>query len=195
MDAYSVNDCPKCGTNLTTPDPGQPGKLQILCNLNNEGGAQEDVDILGQLSEEGYLKAYPEERRARAFIEFCRDGDLEAVLDLLQDDDEEDDVLATDVLRYQDQLREMQSTLQAAIAGGNQNIAWLLLYLATDMPLDQLPHELVQQAQSIGLQRGDIVGKADVRSLKDLQGRTAEQIAMQVGDPWTSWIGTGRLFL
>lgn len=145
-----------------------------------------------QLSEEGYLKAYPEERRARAFLEFCRQGDLEATLDVLQDDDEEDD-LATDVLRYQDQLSEMQSTLQAAILGGNQDIAWLLLYLASDLPLDQFPSDLVQQAQTIGLHRGDTVGKADVRALKDLSGRTAEQIASEVGGPWRGWIGNGRL--
>lgn len=178
---------------MTSPDPAQPGKQRLLCHLNNEGGQQEDVDILPELSEEGYLKAYPEERRARAFIEFCRQGDLEATLGVLQD--EEEDELATDVLRYQDQLSEMQSTLQAAVVGGNENVAWLLLYLASDLPMDQLPPILVEQAQGMGLERGDTVGKPDVRGLKDLQGRNAENIAMETQGPWMSWLGTGRLSL
>ena len=160
----------------------------------NEGGQQEGVDILPELSEEGYLKAYPEERRARAFIEFCRQGDLDATLGVLQDEEEEDE-LATDVLRYQDQLAEMQTTLQAAVIGGNHDIAWLLLFLASDMPLDLFPPHLLQQAQAIGLDRGDVMGKSDVRGLKDLQGRSAEQVAAEVQGPWTSWLGTGRLSL
>ena len=166
--------------------------MRILCDLNNEGGAQEEVDIMPQLSEEGYLKAYPEERRARAFMEFCRQGDLEATLNVLQDEDDEDD-LATDILRYQDQLSEMQSTLHAAVIGGNQEVAWLLLYLASDLPLEQFPEGLIQQAETIGIGRSDNMGRADVRALKDLEGQTAEQFAADIGGPWESWLGTGRL--
>ena len=187
-----MNNCPSCASNLTSQDPSQPGKQIILCDTNNEAGLQEKIDILPQLSEEGYLKAYPEERRARAFIEFCREGDLEATLGVLQDDEDEDD-LATDILRYQDQLNDMQSTLHAAMMGGNQDVAWLLLYLASDLPLDQFPADLIAQAQAIGLERGDTVGKPDVRSLKDLQGRNAQDIATAVGSPWSAWVDTGRL--
>ncbi|KAL9051525.1 MAG: hypothetical protein Q9162_005954 [Coniocarpon cinnabarinum] len=139
IDAYSIDKCPSCGAILVTPDPLQPERQVLLCNLTNEGGYQEAVNILPELSEEGYLKAYPEDRKARAFMEFCRQGDLEAVLGVLQDEDDEDDQLATDVLRYQDQIREMQSTLHAAVIGQNESVVWLLLYLASDFPLDQFP--------------------------------------------------------
>ena len=188
-----MNSCPSCGAILTSSDPLQSGKQRLLCNITNEGGFQEDIDILPDLSEEGYLRAYPEEQKARAFIAFCRQGDLDAVFGVLQVEDDDD--LAPDVLRYQDQLNNMQSTLHAAIIGGNESVAWLLLYLASDLSTDQFPTNLLQEARSMGLQRGDDTGKADVRSLKDLDGRFAEHIASQMEGTWANWIGNARLAL
>src|SRR5690242_17088937 len=54
---------------------------------------QTDLDILPLLTEESYLKAYPEDRKCRAFLEFCREGDYKAIVEMLQDDEigEDDD--------------------------------------------------------------------------------------------------------
>ena len=126
LDSYSMSECPTCGRNLimTTASSEQ----QLLCNLKNEGGIQEGLDILPILTEESYLKAYPEERRCRAFLEFCGEGDVEAIIDLLNDSDGEDGEEAPeqgagyniDVLRYQDQLGSMSSGLHVAVQ--NQKI-------------------------------------------------------------------------
>lgn len=172
---------------------------KILCNIRNEGGFQESVDILPELAEESYLKAYPEERRARAFLHFCRQGDLQAILSTLQDDDDDDedsedeDPLAFDILRYQDQLQDQQSALHCAVISGNPEVAWLLLYLASDLPLDQFPPALLEQAQALNLERSDNTGKVDIRRLKDTPGRTAEGLAAEVGGPWQDWLSKGRL--
>lgn len=179
--------------------------------LHNEGGVQEGLDILPLLEEESYLRAYPEERRARAFLEFCREGDVGAVVEVLLRGVEEEDEEgqgedggeegqrgerrpAVDVLRYQDSVNGMQSALHAAVAGGNREIAWLLLLLASRLPLEQFPSEVFQEAEVVGLMRThDVAHKLDVRSLRDSSGRSAEDVARDLGGVWADWTGKGRL--
>ncbi|KAG9678860.1 hypothetical protein KCU69_g12739, partial [Aureobasidium melanogenum] len=67
IDEYQVTECPSCHQNLLTPGPS--GGQQLLCTLHNEGGVQENLDILPILTEEAYLHAYPEDRISRAFLE------------------------------------------------------------------------------------------------------------------------------
>ncbi|GME28983.1 uncharacterized protein LTHEOB_848 [Neofusicoccum parvum] len=196
LDAYSVTDCPNCHSSIVSvaPDGGQ----QVLSNIHNEGGQQQNIDILPLLSEEGYLKAYPEERKCRAFLEFCREGDVDAVIAMLQDDDSDDedtiqDGSKIDILRYQDTLGEMQSGLHAAVQGGSEEIVWLLLLLASNLDHSQFPQEVFQAAKNFGVEREDQAGKEDIRSLKDAQGRTAEALAAELGGVWAGWPGTGRL--
>lgn len=170
----------------------------MLSNIHNEGGQQHNVDILPLLSEEGYLKAYPEERKCRAFLEFCRDGDVEAVIAMLQDDESDDeDVMQDgqqiDILRYQDTLGEMQSGLHAAVQGGSEEIVWLLLLLASKLDYSQFPQEVFEAAKRFGVEREDQSGKEDIRTLRDAQGRTAEALAAELGGVWAGWPGTGRL--
>ena len=109
LDSYSLSECPKCGRNLITTTP--LGEEQLLCNLKNEGGLQEGFDLLPVFTEECYLKTYPEERKGRAFLDLCGEGDVKAIVDLLSDDGEENEEDSgqgvghtIDVLRYQDQL-------------------------------------------------------------------------------------------
>ena len=167
---------------------------------------QEDLDILPLLTEEAYLKTYPHERKCRAFLEFCREGDLQAVIGIIQEgdeDDDEDEAVAmedengqkaeVDMLRYQDPLGDMQSGLHAAVTAGSREIAWLLLLLASSLDLLQFPPEVFQEAAALGIMREDQTGKVDIRSLKDSQGRSAEQLAAEMGGVWTGWPGTGRL--
>lgn len=175
----------------------------VVVTLSNEGGVQKDLDIGPLLAEEAYLRTHPGERRCRAFLELCREGDVGAVIGLLEscddenDDDEEEGprVPAVDVLRYQDGLAGGASGLHAAVAASSREIAWLLLLLASELPLEEFPALVFQEAAGLGVMRQDQHGRADIRSLKDAQGRTAEDIAAEVGGVWHGWVGSGRLAL
>jgi len=178
--------------------------------MHNEGGFQKQIDIFPLLQEESYLRAYPEERKCRAFLEFCREGDHRAIVDLLKscaedaDDDDEGDDMDTDdeplsrktadeILRYQDPIADMQSGLHAAAANGHREVAWVLLLLASEYPELSFPAIVFQEAASLGAMREEQEGKIDVRSLRDAHGRTAEDVAKEAGVIWNGWIGNGRL--
>ena len=192
-----MSECPNCGRSLITNAP--LGEQQLLCNLKNEGGLQERLDILPILTEESYLKAYPEERRCRAFLEFCGEGDVEAIVGLLNDGDdkeeeyEENSAHRIDVLRYQDQIGSMGSGLHVAVQNQRMEVAWLLLFLASTLEIDQFPAAVLQAAQNLEVKREDQSGKVDIRSLKDSQGMTAEQRAHGMEGMWTEWLQSGRL--
>ncbi|KAL9104690.1 MAG: hypothetical protein Q9163_000368 [Psora crenata] len=197
LDAYSVTECPSCGKYLTSTSIN--GQQQILCDLKNEGGLQKSLDILPLLAEETYLKAYPEERKCQAFLEFCGDGDIAAIVDLLKDDDDQMNseqgaaVMDIDVLRYQDHIRTMNSALHVAIQNQQECVAWLLLLLASNLDQSQFPAALLGYAEELGLKRNDLTGKVDIRTLRDAEGMTAEQRAASVGGIWENWIRVGRL--
>jgi hypothetical protein len=215
LDAYELAKCPNCSREIvTSPASGSSSAgeeaQQILVDLNNEGGLQQQIDIFPILKEESYLKAYPEERKCRAFLEFCREGDHRAICDLLKsgheqlgdaniDVDEMNDAVAApskspdEILRYQDPIGEMASGLHAAAANGHREVAWLLLLLASQLPELEIPALVFQEAAVLGVMREDQEGKVDIRSLRDAQGRTAEDVAKEVGVIWNGWIGNGRL--
>ncbi|KAF2201291.1 hypothetical protein GQ43DRAFT_471911 [Delitschia confertaspora ATCC 74209] len=226
LSAYQITQCPSCSSSITTPDP-ETGSPQILVTYTNEGGVQKDLDILPLLSEESYLKAYPEERRARAFLEFCREGDFESVLQLLLDDEDEDEdedveedegegVMDTDnkgkgrsheghehthtkmspdaLLRYQDPLQDNQSALHCAVLSQSREIAWLLLLLASTLPLTEFPAQVFQEAEVRGIMRAPNVEElVDIRTMRDTEGRSADDLAKVIGGVWRGWEGTGRL--
>lgn len=190
LDAYTVHECPHCSAELLTTSSN--GVQQLLCTLNNEGGLQSDLDILPLLSEEAYLKTYPEERKCRAFLEFCREGDLQAIVGMLQEGDEDDDEdeavedeqgekREVDMLRYQDPLGDMQSGLHAAVTAGSREVAWLLLLLASNLDLQQFPPEVFQEASVLGIMRNDqdVASKVDIRELKDTDGKSAADLAQE----------------
>ena len=190
-DNYELTKCPACAQDLAAGD-------QILVEYRNEGGLQRDLDILPLLREEAYLRAYPEETKCRAFIEFCREGDHRAVAELLtshqtpdEDEMDEDDPSQTktidEILRYQDPLADMQSGLHAAVANESREVAWLLLLLASPLPESDFPALVFQEAASLGIMREDQQGKVDIRSLRDAHGRTAAGIAEEVGVIWNGW--------
>ena len=197
LDAYSITECPKCNGNLISLS--ETGEQQLLCDLKNEGGLQEGLDILPILTEESYLKAYPEERRCRAFLEFCAEGDVEAIVDLLQDtqDDEEERGTSmgcdTDILRYQDQIGSLGSGLHVAVKSRQVEVAWLLLFLASNLAIDRFPKEVLQTVQEFELLREDQSLKVDIRSLRDAEGNTAEHYAANTDGAWDEWLNSGRL--
>jgi hypothetical protein len=207
LEAYEITECPNCGKNIASTS--STGAQQVLCNLRNEGGLQEGLDILPLLSEESYLKAYPEDRKCRAFLEFCREGDYKAIIGMLQDDeveeDDEDEEMADSdeagnkevgidrMLRYQDPIGDMQSGLHAAVQAQSREVAWLLLLLASNYDLTEFPPLVFQEAASMGIMRGLTEDKVDIRSLRDANGKTAEDVANEVGGVWHGWTGNGRL--
>jgi len=163
--------------------------------MNNEGGTQRNLDILPLLTEESYLKAYPEDRKPRAFLEYCREGDVEAIVSMLHhdsDDSSSEDDGNLEFLWYQDPIGDMQSGLHAAVVGGSREVAWLLLLMASELDLMSFPPEVFQEAAALGIMRGDMAGKTDIRTLRDAQGRTAEMLANDEG-VWHGWGRTGRL--
>ncbi|KAK3698801.1 hypothetical protein LTR37_016805 [Vermiconidia calcicola] len=216
LDAYELATCPSCSREIVSlPTPGSSSSTaeqRLLVDLNNEGGSQQQIDIFPILKEESYLRAYPEERKCRAFLEFCREGDSRAITDLIkscfdQPDDDNADVEADDVdgesnvpdkrpdevLRYQDPIGGMESGLHAAAANGHREVAWLLLLLASQLPELDIPAFVYQEASALGVMRGDQKGRVDIRSLQDANGRSAEDVAKDTGVVWTGWIGNGRL--
>jgi len=226
LDTYEVSRCPACNVDITSYPAGgssssssnTDSQPRILVNMNNEGGLQESIDIFPILQEESYLRAYPEERKCRAFLEFCREGDHKAIVDLLNSGDDEDDSdedeamdegdenhnrshpmsgpskTPAEILRYQDPLGGMQSGLHAAAANGHREVAWLLLLLASDLPQAEFPPLVFQEAASMGVMREENDGLTDIRSLRDAAGRSAEDVAAQEGGVvWNGWIGNGRL--
>ncbi|WPH00275.1 Hypothetical protein R9X50_00309900 [Acrodontium crateriforme] len=193
-----LTQCPACAQQLlTTSSHGMP---QILVEYHNEGGDQKDLDVLPILREEAYVRFHPNERKARAFLELCREGDHRAVAGLLfndDEDDEDDDVPspppASEILRYQDPLADHQSALHAAVANGHREVAWLLLLMASEFSELDIPALVYQEAAALGIMRAEQTGKVDIRSLRDSFGRTAEDVARESGVVWNGWIGNGRL--
>ncbi|MCJ1389796.1 hypothetical protein MMC18_002653 [Xylographa bjoerkii] len=187
LDAYQLTQCPSCSQNIATFSNSGVDE-QILCNLHNEGGLQEGLDILPLLAEESYLRAYPEERKARAFLEFCREGDVQAVFDLLDDDgegDEEDGaeklvpMEVADVLQYQDPLGSLYSGLHTAVISEKVEVIWLLLLIASGLEMHRFPPQVLQAAEQLGADRlfGVHSDLLDVRTLKDADGHTAATLA------------------
>ncbi|KAM3414061.1 hypothetical protein BST61_g10720 [Cercospora zeina] len=230
LESYEIDTCPKCLRDITTGPATAAAagsssssaietigtEAQILVDLHNEGGLQQNLDIFPLLKEESYLRAYPEERKCRAFLEFCREGDHRAIAELVRScnnnespDNSDDDndahygsssKSAASILRYQDPIGEMQSGLHAAAANGHREVAWLLLLLASEYPELEFPALVFQEAAALGVMREEEGeqqqqgGKVDIRSLKDARGRTAEDVAREeAGAVWNGWIGNGRL--
>ncbi|KAF4551442.1 Hypothetical protein D9617_13g099410 [Elsinoe fawcettii] len=72
MDNNSDVHCPKCGWDISIPTAAG---TQVLVNIENEGGAQENENIYPLIQEENYLRAHPQERICHSFLELCREGD------------------------------------------------------------------------------------------------------------------------
>ncbi len=184
-------ECPSCSKTLSHWTTS--GEQQLLCNMSNEGGVQKGLDILPLLTEEVYLKSRPKERRCRAFLEFCREGDIEAIASVLRDEEDEGTSPTTDVLRYQDPTGSLVSGLHVAVQAEKPEVVWLLLLLASNLDLGYVPPELHQALGSFGLMKQDQTGKMDIRSLTDADGKTAAQLAASIGGIWSDWIRSGRL--
>ncbi|KAL8999785.1 MAG: hypothetical protein Q9169_001458 [Polycauliona sp. 2 TL-2023] len=202
LDAYEMVQCPSCAKDVSSHSSSR--EEQVLCKLNNEGGLQEGFDILPILKEESYLKAFPEERKCRAFLEFCAEGDVGAILELINDDnggDEEDvgmsdegeAIKTIDVLRYQDPMGSLSTGLHVAISNGREEIVWLLLFIASSLELRFFPQDVLEAARTLGAIREEQTGKVDIRILEDSHHLTAENLAQKLGGMWEPWVKSERL--
>ena len=176
--------CPSCNAHIGSLS--STNTEQILCTLINEGGRQENLDILPLLTEELYLKAYPEERRGRAFLEFCKEGDVQAIVDLLNDsssdsedaeEDEDGDAPRSPalVLYYQDPMGTKYSGLHIAVINAQVEVVWLLLFLCSSRSLSLMPEAVSVAAKRIGAVRlyRTLFMSTDIRLLRDADGLLA----------------------
>jgi hypothetical protein len=124
----------------------------------------------------------------------CAEGDVTGILELLKDveNEEEEGMSPGEILRWQDPLDGMKTGLHVALLRAQQEVVWLLLWLASDLTTQAFPEEVSQTAQVMGADRGRM-GGVDIRSLADGQGRTAEDVARSVGNTWTQLLGKGVL--
>ncbi|XXH03884.1 hypothetical protein Hte_010292 [Hypoxylon texense] len=199
--------CPSCDSGLASNEAGPsvtnpflqsaPGAA-ILTRYTNEGGVQENYDILPAITEEAYLEANPEARPARAYHVMCSEGDVGGIVDLLRDaeqagGDGEPTMNAAQLIRYQDPLADAKSGLHLAVEKGQEEVVWLLLWMASTLGTGAFPAPAVQAAEAMGIQRPSALASDDIRALTDNQGRTAEAVAAQMGGPWTTILESGAL--
>jgi len=92
------------------------------------------------LIEAPYLITYPENRKGQPFVRFATEGDAISMLDVLMKYDSDDEAariqqatINIDIPRYQDSLGRMNSALHAAFVDNNEDVAWLLLWLASGL--------------------------------------------------------------
>ncbi|KAE9378054.1 hypothetical protein N431DRAFT_435218 [Stipitochalara longipes BDJ] len=183
--------CPACDNSVVSTSPGpQP---HILARYHNEGGVQERLDILPLITEEAYLEANPAARPARAFMTMCAEGDVSGIVELLQNlEEEEESMSPEEILRFQDPLDRMQTGLHVSILRSQQEVVWLLLWLASGLSTQAFPEEVSRAAQVMGADRATARG-VDIRSLRDEQGQTGEDLARMTGNVWAPLVERGIL--
>lgn len=189
--------CPACQTHLVAGQPEaristlmSPASEQqyIWSRYVSEGGIEDNLDILPIVKEEAYISAHPETRPARAYHLMCSEGDVEGILELLQDTSRNsgyDTIQLGHLLRYRDPLVGGKSGLHLAIENSQDEVVWLLLWLASSLLENAFPSSLRQIADSMNVERIDISG-ADIRALQTDAGLTAEDIARAMSGPWDS---------
>lgn len=195
--------CPSCDAHLVTNAPGpsvtnpiyhtSQAAPSIPCRYESDGGVEENYDILPVLTEEAYLETHPDERRNRAFLTMCSEGDVLGAVELLKDAASEgDDVRA--IVLYRDSLAKGKSALQIALEKKQEEAVWLLLYLGSPrLPIEAFPDEAVAAAQSMGVDRMPPAGGEDIVSLRDEEGRSAEDYARAVAPVWDRLVQAGVL--
>ncbi|KAI0472919.1 hypothetical protein GGR56DRAFT_589537 [Xylariaceae sp. FL0804] len=197
--------CPSCDTQLATnpagPSTTNPFRhvssgVAILTRYTNEGGVQENFDVLPSITEEAYLDANPEARPARAYHVMCSEGDVGGIVELLRDaetaGEDEPMMKPAQLIRYQDPLANMKSGLHLAVENDQEEVVWLLLWIASPLRTEAFPGPAMQAAESMGLQRPGPPSE-DVRALQDDQGRTAEALASERDGVWMSVLQAGVL--
>lgn len=196
MEAYTVTECPNCTNPLSSLNT--QGEQQVLCTVRNEGGVQEKFDILPSATDEAYLRTYPEERKGHAYLDFCRMGDIDALIHLIRNEsgeDSEGSQGSLDILRYIGSFEGIEgSGLHVAIRNNQQEVAWLLLVLGSSIDWSAFPPMILAALNGMGLSKDDRSCEPDIRTLKSNEGKTAAVLAKEKGGVWLEWTNSGRLY-
>jgi hypothetical protein len=196
MEAYTVTECPNCSKPLSSLNA--KGEQQVLCTVRNEGGVQQNFNILPSATDEAYLRTYPEERKGHAYLDFCRMGDIDALVHLIQNESGEEDSEGSqgslDILRYTGSFEGIEgSGLHVAIRNNQQEVAWLMLVLGSSLNWSEFPPTVLRAMESLSLSKDDRSAEPDIRTLKDNEGKTAAAVAKEIGSVWLGWSDSGRL--
>jgi hypothetical protein len=195
LEAYTVTECPNCSKSLSSLNA--KGEQQVLCTVRNEGGEQVDFNILPSATDEAYLRTYPEERKGHAYLDFCRMGDIDALVHLVKDASTEEDSEGSqgslDILRYTGSFEGIEgSGLHVAIRNNQQEVAWLMLVLGSSLNWSEFPPVVLQAMESMGLSKEDRSAEPDIRTLKESEGKTAAAVANEAGGIWLDWSKSSR---
>lgn len=195
--------CPSCDAHLVSNNAGpsvtnpifhtSQNPTAILCRYSSDGGVEENYNILPVLTEEAYLENHPAERRSRAFLTMCAEGDVLGAVDLLKDAASEGDDVKNIVL-YRDTLAGGKSALQIALEKTQEEAVWLLLYLASPrMPTEAFPDEALAAAMSMDVDRMPAGGAQDITELRDDEGHSALDYARAMAPTWDHLVHAGVL--
>ncbi|KAK4200794.1 hypothetical protein QBC40DRAFT_224946 [Triangularia verruculosa] len=203
--------CPSCNTYLpSNPPTGGPSSsssgsgsgsstnpflstsqtAQILTTYTNEGGMQENLNILPHLTEEAYLSSHPEFRPAKALHTLASEGDTAGILELLADVDADEDITLSlpQLLCWQDPLNESKTAMHLALENAQEEVFWLLLWLNSGVHTSVFPEQVVQSCEGVGLPRRQTVPEGeDLRFVRDGSGKGAGDMCRGLGGAWVSY--------
>lgn len=107
-----------------------------------------------------------------------------------EDDDADAESPDTEFLTYSGTFEGIEGTgLHVAIRYGREDIAWLLLALASSLDWSQFPAPVLQAMSSLGLSKEDRVSGVEIRNVTDSDGLSPKALAEKVGGPWDAWLG------
>ncbi|KAL2887931.1 Zinc finger, RING/FYVE/PHD-type [Ceratocystis lukuohia] len=155
----------------------------IMAVYLNEGGLDPALDLGPLLAEEAFFSINPLARRAKALHLMAIEGDVAGLLDMVRDlsSDESFATQMGPLLRFQDPLNGGRSALHLAVENSNEDVSWMLLWVASALGVETFPQFLVSIAHELGLGRLEITSQQeDIRSLRDSTGRTPEDIAREI---------------
>lgn len=127
----------------------------------------------------------------------CAEGDVAGIVELLDDASHElgsDKLQLGHLIRYRDPLAGGKSGLHLAIEHGQQQVVWLLLWLASSLSIDAFPLEARHEAKSLGIERLDVAGE-DIRGLRTDDEQLADDIARTMPGQWATLLASGVLRL
>ena len=122
----------------------------------------------------------------------CAEGDVTGIVDLLTAANVDIPDMGSLIL-YQDPLSSMKSGLHLAVEHKQEDVAWLLLWIASTLPSTSFPHTARQTAESIGLARSAVAPDEDIRNLQDAQNQTAGEVAERIQGPWSALLAANIL--
>jgi len=129
----------------------------------------------------------------------CSQGDIGGIFELLQrveedhEESEQGSMSLEELLRYQDPLDGLKSALHLAVENSKQEVVWLLLWLASDVPYDKFPEEAIRVAENVNASRKTAVSGVDIRSLRNTAGQAGGDVAHYMGGLWTPLLQSGIL--